>query len=173
MSDTDVNYARTHSAMDVAGHFLYLADNDTPSRSLTPMQLLKLVYIAHGWMLGMYGRSLVQEEIQAWKYGPIIPDLYDKYRFFKHDSITGTFQKSDELIEDEETNSIVTQTYAKYGLKSGITLSAVTHQKGTPWSRMWECGGAFTPIPNDLIQEYYGELYENSQRNHDSALQNR
>src|SRR5437870_2146380 len=42
-----------HDSRTVANHFLRLAREK--GDFLTPMQVLKLVYIAHGWMLGLYG----------------------------------------------------------------------------------------------------------------------
>ena len=65
----------------VANHFLRLARQQ--GKSLTPMQLLKLVYIAHGWSLGLYGLPLVRDEIQAWQYGPVIPNLYNRIRNYR------------------------------------------------------------------------------------------
>ena len=32
---------------------------------LTPMQVLKLVYISHGWMLGLHQRPLFEEDVEA------------------------------------------------------------------------------------------------------------
>ncbi|WP_131993555.1 type II toxin-antitoxin system antitoxin SocA domain-containing protein [Dokdonella fugitiva] len=40
------------------------------------MQLLKLVYLCHAWTLGLLGRPLLREEVQAWRYGPVFPALY-------------------------------------------------------------------------------------------------
>ena len=34
---------------------------------LTPMKLLKLVYITHGWFLGYNDRPLIQEPLEAWR----------------------------------------------------------------------------------------------------------
>ena len=45
---------------------------------LTPLQLAKLVYIAHGWWLAHSGQPLSPDEVQAWKYGPLIPALYHR-----------------------------------------------------------------------------------------------
>src|SRR5713226_3390078 len=58
----------------VANELIRLASED--GKSLTPLQIIKLTYIAHGWMLGLYQRPLVVDQIEAWKYGPVIPDLY-------------------------------------------------------------------------------------------------
>ena len=44
------------------------------------MSLLKLVYISHGWNLEMRNEPLVQNRIEAWQYGPVIPDVYRKFR---------------------------------------------------------------------------------------------
>lgn len=47
---------------------------------LTPMKLLKLVYIAHGWHRGYFSENLINDAVQAWRYGPVIPDLYRKVK---------------------------------------------------------------------------------------------
>lgn len=166
MTDTDVNYARTHSAMDVAGHLLYLADNDTPSQQMIPMKLLKLVYIAHGWMLALHGRPLLWDHPEAWKYGPMIPALYESYaRTFRGDPIIEIFRKSETLAVDEEAQSIVEQTWLRYGPQDPHTLSALCHQKGTPWADTWKDGeGAFEKIPNEEIKMYYGKLLRVGQK---------
>ena len=61
------------SSRTVAHEFLRLARED--GKSLWPMQVLKLAYIAHGWMLALYHRPLIGDGIEAWTYGPIIPVL--------------------------------------------------------------------------------------------------
>ena len=49
-------------------------------KSLTPLQLMKLAYMSHGWMLAMTGKPLFNNRIEAWKYGPVIPDLYTQIK---------------------------------------------------------------------------------------------
>ena len=50
--------------------------------ALTPLQVIKLAYIAHGFTLALLGRSLVPEPIEAWRYGPVIPSIYTaEYNF--------------------------------------------------------------------------------------------
>ena len=60
-------------SLTVADGFLELSRER--HRALTPMQLLKLVYIAHGWRLGLYGKPLIRDEIQAWQYGSYYSSL--------------------------------------------------------------------------------------------------
>ena len=43
---------------------------------LTPLEIIKLVYFCHGWMLGLYRRPLIKQNVQAWRYGPVVADVY-------------------------------------------------------------------------------------------------
>jgi uncharacterized phage-associated protein len=124
---------------------------------LTPMQLIKLVYISHGWSLGLNDRALVAEDIMAWKYGPVIPELYREIKSYKANKITNNIPISSNLDLQEVDKSLVKEVYEKYGKFTGIELSAITHQKGSPWSKTWEIN-PWGVIPDVEINNYYKEL---------------
>lgn len=146
------------SSVAVANRFIELAEaNGDP---LTPMQLLKLVYIAHGWMLGLTGRPLIRERVEAWQYGPVIPDLYAHVRSYRGAPITSQIRTifSDDL--DNEEASIVEQVYKAYKRFTGMQLSRMTHAAGTPWALTYEPGSFGKVIPVDLIEDHYRQLAE-------------
>ena len=68
------------NAQTVADDILKLAKRR--GMVLTPMQLMKLVYIAYGWYLAMHNARLFDDRIEAWKYGPVIPNLYHATKHF-------------------------------------------------------------------------------------------
>ncbi|WP_200905587.1 type II toxin-antitoxin system antitoxin SocA domain-containing protein [Methylobacterium sp. ARG-1] len=122
------------------------------------MQILKLVYIAHGWRLGLYGKPLIKDEVQAWQYGPVIPRLYNAMRHFRSSPVVGPLSapSSDTLNKNEK--SIVEQVYNIYGDMSGPALSRLTHAPGTPWDMTYEDGEFGVEIPNDIIEDHYERL---------------
>jgi uncharacterized phage-associated protein len=129
-------------------------------RDLTPMQILKLVYLAHGWMLGLYGRPLIRDEIQAWQYGPVIPKLYQAMKDYRSYPVTKplpTFQ-SDNLGPTE--SNVVEQVYHLYGDMTGPELSRITHAPGSPWAQTYDPKEFGTVISNDLIEDHYRRLAE-------------
>lgn len=139
----------------VANRFLDLARER--GDAVTPMQLLKLVYIAHGWMLGLHGKPLIRDEVEAWQYGPVIPKLYNAIRRFRSQPVEGSLGTDGKKLDVTE-DDIVCQVYEIYGKKSGPALSRLTHQKGSPWDTVYEHGTYGTVIPNDLIEDHYATL---------------
>ena len=55
----------------VADHILWLR-SQRKLKPTTPMGIVKLVYLAHGWQLGWDGEPLINEPVEAWTYGPVI-----------------------------------------------------------------------------------------------------
>ena len=146
-----------HDSRVIANRFLQLAREH--GQTLTLMQVLKLVYIAHGWMLGLYGRALIADPVEAWKYGPAIPKLYEKLRHYGGNAITDFI--SQPLVAaplGEEEEDIVSQVYDLYGQMTGFQLSEITHAPGTPWSITNARGEYSLEIPQDLIEDYYRSL---------------
>ena len=111
---------------------------------MTPMKLLKLVYIAHGWTLSLTEEPLLSEQIEAWKYGPVIPQLYNQYREFGANDINrmlfNNLNEKEELkkLEQSDIESLLDKVWIIYKDYSGIELSSLTHKDGTPWDIIWE-----------------------------------
>jgi uncharacterized phage-associated protein len=146
-------------AHKVANEFLRLAKDR--GVALTPLQLMKLVYIAHGWMLGLVQRPLITNRIEAWKYGPVIPDLYNTIKKYGSGAVASEirpwfFSGATEL--DDTESQLIHHVYDMYGDLSGIQLSAMTHKDGTPWALTYRPDIWNIPISNDIISEHYRGL---------------
>jgi len=132
-------------------------------KSLTIMQLLKLVYIAHGWSLALLNAPLVNEEPEAWQHGPVFPSIYREFRRFGSQGIVGyangPFGSTPQAALSEPQRSIVSSVVQNYGDLHAFALSRMTHEDETPWSRVYRNGlGSSDDIPNAIIAEHYKQL---------------
>jgi uncharacterized phage-associated protein len=126
--------------------------------SVTPMQLIKLVYVAHGYMLGKHGSPLLDESVQAWRYGPVVPSVYHAVKSFGSMPVEHVPGALDDAIFSEDEKAVMAEVAEIYGKHNAITLSSATHQRGTPWFQTWEAIGKNAPISNDLIESFYAGI---------------
>ncbi|MGS8279341.1 Panacea domain-containing protein [Pseudomonas aeruginosa] len=122
--------------------------------AVTPMQLLKLVYIAHGYMLARHGVPLIDEPVQAWQYGPVVRSVYQAVRGYRSMPVAYV-PGAPPVAFDENEISVMREVARIYGRADGIALSSATHQPGTPWSVTWSNQGQNAQIPNDMIEGFY------------------
>ncbi len=125
--------------------------------TLTPMQVLKLAYIAHGFRLGVFGVPLIDNKIEAWKFGPVIPILYHSIKDRRDKPVRKVEVNGLEQLTDDE-REFLEDVYDAYKDFSGIDLSNLTHQRGTPWHQVYRPDRVHIRIPDDLIQDHYQEL---------------
>lgn len=146
----------SHDAKAVANAFYTLANKD--GKKLTNMQLQKLVYIAHGFNLAVQGEALFTDQVRAWEYGPVIPDLYNELKKYGAGEVTGRLlTKTPPIKQESPEMQVIRAVWNGYGQYSGIELSAMTHKEGTPWHKTYEQGRR-NEIPNPIIKEYYQQL---------------
>ena len=141
-------------AKTIAEHILWLRrDSET-----TPLHIVKLVYLCHGWMLGLKGKPLVDEPVFAGRYGPVIRSLYDRYRIFGDGQITGAEVVDHTADLDPAQLSVVNFVHAVYQEFPDTELSEITHEPGTPWSEVYKSQGLDVEIPPELIQDHYRQM---------------
>jgi len=138
---------------------------------ITVMKLLKLVYIAHGWSLGITGKPLIAEEVQAWQYGPVISSVYQDFRHYRGNPIErqkAVLNDRGEYIiptvTDETAKRLLDRVWDVYKRYDGLQLSTITHQPDTPWDVVWRNrGGRWVRdavIEPELIAQHYRKLAE-------------
>lgn len=111
-------------------------------------------------MLGIFDRALIAEPVEAWRYGPVVPTVYQRYRTYRGGSITTIPVDQSNDIDDQASTLIngVLKAYKEY---SAWGLSAITHQPGTPWHTVYAGGGVQgSIIPNEIIRDYYKSRVE-------------
>lgn len=124
------------------------------------MKLMKLVYIVHGWHLGIVGEDLFQNRIEAWKYGPVIPDLYHATKQFGRGDIPFDLIGGTDDNMNNQTSDFIDSVVKQYGDLSAFQLSALTHKSGSPWEQVYSSHKIGTEIPDSLITSHYKELYK-------------
>jgi uncharacterized phage-associated protein len=130
---------------------------------VTPMKVLKLAYIAHGWVLCFTDSPLLSEPVQAWQYGPVIPSVYHYFKEFGAKTVPqSTTIALPQISSDDKVKDVLLGVWKSYRSFSGLQLSAMTHQPGTPWHEAWnELGGKHmrcVTIDNMKIRDHYRKL---------------
>ena len=147
--------SRKHDSRAVANALIRLGVDGGKPRD--PLQLIKLTYLCHGWMLGLYHRPLSAQPVEAWKYGPVIPDVYHGLKRYGRKPVNVVQDFPDSDFDDLE-GDLIRQVFDVYREFSGVQLSQLTHARGTPWHQIWYRTGRYSIIPDELIEEHFAEL---------------
>lgn len=150
-----------YDVLTVADAILKIAKSR--GKRLTPMQIVKLAYIAYGWYLALADKQLFNNRIEAWQYGPVIPDLYHATKSYGRRPIPfEDIGPEDDIELDAEDHAFLSSVVDKYGHMDGIALSYMTHKAGTPWTQVYSPYVRGAEIPNDLIEAHYKQLMESA-----------
>lgn len=161
----DMAYTPQH----IANYFLDKASQE--GTRLSPLKLVKLVYIAYGWYLALKNQKLFNEQIEAWQHGPVIPSIYHEFKHFGSSPIVGqsvTVDYSDEdgkiglkittprvPDNDNEANIVLGTVWKSYKDYSAWQLREMTHEAGTPWKQVYVDGVRGIKMQDDHIREHY------------------
>ena len=140
---------------------------------ISPLKLQKLLYFSHGWYLALHrsGGPLLDEDIEAWKYGPVVVSVYQEFKHYRNspiDRYVDNMQHFPSLSEEEanEIGPLLEKVWEVYGSVSAFKLSEVTHLPGTPWRKLYDRYGDNFPsdliIDNDEIREHFKEKQRRS-----------
>jgi uncharacterized phage-associated protein len=119
--------------LDIARYFIIRAYEDSREAEMTNMKVQKLLYYAQSLHLALYNEPLFENEIQAWRYGPVCPPAYHYYSEFEanqlpvpaHSEITSIPEQKKQLLEE---------VWDYFGIHHPYVLSSMTHLE-FPWKK--------------------------------------
>lgn len=156
------NYGPPYKSVVIANHMLDIAKKR--GLKLTIVKLLKLVYMAHGWWLTFNEKPLTVDNPEAWRHGPVYPEVYEAFRGDRRDRGKRIQSKEEYKSKiDKDTEAMLEAVLNSYGEFKAFQLSNMTHRPGTPWQQVIEKNGRFAPIPSDIIKGHFDELREKAE----------
>lgn len=145
-------------AINTANYIVSLAKDI--GESVTNMKLQKLLYYSFAWYL-VENRNqdrLFEDDIEAWKYGPVVRSVYERFNKYGADSIPEPYEQTTlgtGFGLNDKQQVIIEDVYKSYGSKNAIELMQMTHNE-LPWRDTYEPGKSNIIDPN-LIYNFYSQ----------------
>ena len=151
----------------IANYFTCTIDREAGD-SITHLKLQKLMYYAQSWSLVIFGKTLFNEDFQAWSHGPVLQSIYNNYKQYGYENIPLC---SCENTLNEEVIKLLEEIKIVYGEKSAKHLENLTHSE-LPWI---EARGGIdlelrsnTPISKNTMKNFYTNLHKQSLVNNEN-----
>ena len=136
-----------YSAVDVAKYIVSYSTQQ--GKSISNLKLQKMLYYLWVDYYKSTGRELYVDDICAWQFGHVVPDVYYEFCSYAGTPISKEFASP---ISDDDRitlNGIIN----KYLYKTAHMLVDMTHEQGSPWNTVYQNGaGLREVIPFDLIK---------------------
>jgi len=146
------------TAKEVARWFLLRNDIEADfgdTDLITHLKLQKLLYYAQGIALAVFGKPIFDEDILAWKHGPVVLSVYEEYKECGSDPIEVIRTEDDDRIleameADESNRNVLEATFTNYGKYSAWHLRNMTHDE-----RPWKETALNDVISKELIKKFF------------------
>lgn len=127
---------------------------------ITPLKLQKLIYIFYMHVALIAEQPLINEPFEAWPHGPVVRDLYTKYKEKKYNPIEIPIENI--CLKNRNIENFLKEIMKYFGKYSAKMLEEITHIE-EPWI---ECRKGLKKdepsnrvISFEKIKEYAKKLY--------------
>lgn len=159
-------------AHDVAAAIIRMTEgNGKPISNLQLQKLLYLCQFAYAWE---HGSPMFENRIEAWQYGPVVPEVYHEYSYRGASSLHTPHTRKrvwqpypvckfmnvpvDEL--DEGAMAVVKSIVGVWGEASVWDLVNETHKPGSPWDTVYNRGGEGAGYGEEIDPMLYADWYD-------------
>lgn len=112
----------------------YIIDHEwEENKPVSNLRLQKLLYFIQGYFYMCYGHRCFDDKIEAWDFGPVIPNVYREYKVYgsciiitRKTDLIGTLSK-----EAKERINEVLEVSRKYSTSKLVDIS----KKQSPWAK--------------------------------------
>ncbi len=155
---------KPYPATTIANEFLQYSFDE--EHWINHLKLQRLVYLAHGWCLGLEEEPLIKEDIVAYQYVPIIFELYDQFIGYGLEPIASLYSPPIKDLLPAKTLSLQKSDTLFYGVVEKIwdvfkswtsgQLAVIGHGEGTPWDIVKNNNQ--TIISHKILRDHFKKL---------------
>lgn len=131
----------------------YLCDKSGWRLSNLPLQ--KILYMADMNFVGINGHRMLDEDFEAWDYGPVIPSLYHKCKAFGAKPIPPVFWGAKDITGTREGDMLDLAWQNLHKATPGALVEK-THSAEGAWVKRYVPGARQRIISTDDMIEEYG-----------------
>lgn len=138
---------------------LYIIES---GREITNLLLQKVLYYVKAISKLFEEESIILEPCEAWKFGPVFPSVYEKYREFGRQEIEINLSKEyvDELLTENE-KYITDYVLDTFGIYNAWFLKDLTHYE-EPWiaarNGLEEDDASRNQMDEEIIVNYFAKM---------------
>lgn len=142
-----------YRALDIARYVIERCSEI--NRTISNLKLQKILYFIQAEFLVTKNLPCFAEEIQAWDFGPVVPDVYYRYRMFGSANIPCIGKSRASRIVSPRDKEILDDIIDECSRYSASALVEITHNQ-TPWIEAYEPGWN-NEITTESIKRYFEE----------------
>ncbi len=121
---------------------------------LSNLQLQKMLYMADMNFVGRYGERMINENFEAWDYGPVLPSLYHKAKAFGAKAVPNVFWGSTSIRGSREAE-MLQEAWDNLQTMTPGELVENTHWFNGAWAKRYVPGvRGITISSEDMVNEY-------------------
>ena len=143
-----------YNAIDIARKVIANTDVDKGD-AITNLKLQKLLYYLQGYWLGFYQKPLFNEQVEAWRYGPVVPSVYETFKRYGKEAIPVAKEGKELALESKEQEQYFKNIYKAFSMYSASFLVSMTHNE-TPWATT-RGKGRWQAIADESMIDYFSK----------------
>lgn len=141
-----------YKAMDIA-RLLIWQTNTEQGDLITNLKLQKLLFYQQGFWLAEYGEPLFAERVEAWAYGPVVPEIYHAFKRYGRAALDVQKEGHEMHFAPAERERFFYCVYEVFVQYSASGLMRMTHEEA-PWKAAWSCGKG-TEITHEAMRKNF------------------
>lgn len=114
-----------------------------------------MLYYVQVFSLKKYNKPAFSNQIEAWDYGPVVPDIYQKYKEFGKNVLDTTSPNF--TLEPAELKNVVDSVIEEKGQYTGYALMKMTHNEKA-WKEVYVPLSYGNIITNKHIQSSFDSV---------------
>ncbi len=143
-----------YKALDIARYIIERCNQN--SKTISNLKLQKILYFVQAEFLVAKNQPCFREKIEAWDFGPVVPDVYFAYRMYGSTNIPCLGKSGVSQLISEKDRGLLDGIIDACSNYSASALVEITHHQ-TPWIIAYNQDGHNNEIKTDSIKNYFRE----------------